>query len=692
MINSILRTLIPFLMGMLVILPAFSVEETPDSVSAVELRELVVTGGGARARLSKMLLGEENIELSRMALLPAFFGENDIVRSLGLLPGVRAEEEGSGGFEVRGGASSGNLILLDGITLYNPSHVMGVFSTFNDASLGKATLFKGPVPAAFGGASSAVLETTLQPGDMRRPHVTASLGLLLAKVHASVPVVPGKLSLAVGARRSYADLFISMVPKFKGTIMNFYDVTAKLRYTPSPSDAVEASFIIGRDNMALKNVMGLYWGNIGTSVSWVKRKTDDLMFTTVISYTDYSPEIDMGLGRSDQVTRQYVRDASVNHDISWNAADGRSLRFGLRSGYLRVKSAEMKSADGRLLEVRFGMLNAIWGEYEENYSCGIGVSAGVRLNLFSVPSAGRFHAYHALNDWKAPDFSAKSYFIPEPRLNVRYDISGTHNLKVGISLASQCIHALRTSSTSFPFDRYTLSSARVRPTRVWQYVAGYSGMTPSGDFDWSAEAYFKDMDNVYDYRDGCSMFSQINMENIILGGRGRSVGAEFMLRKNNGLLSGWISYTISSTQTKIAGINDGRWYAASNDRRHNVNIVSMLKPSPAWTISGIWTFSSGSPLTVPAAKYSIDGNTCYYYSRRNGYRTPPTHRLDLSATWRHEGRRFTSEWSFGIYNTYCRYNPYLIYFEDDPSKPSGTRCVQTSLFGLMPFVSYTIKL
>lgn len=225
-----------------------------------------------------------------------------------------------------------------------------------------------------------------------------------------------------------------------------------------------------------------------------------------------------------------------------------------------------------------------------------------------------------------------------------------------------------------------------------QYGIGYAGMTADGMFDWSAEGYYKSLRNVYDYQDGRTMFSQVNIESIILGGRGRSYGLEFMFRKNVGRLTGWISYTLSRTRTRIPGINDGRWYDASNDRRHDLSLAAVFRLSDRWSLSGSWIFSSGQPLTAPDVKYELDGTTCYYYSQRNGYRTPPVHRLDLSATWTRPGRHFDTQWSFGIYNAYCRYNPYIVYFEDDPSKPSGTRAVQQSLFGLVPSISYTIKL
>lgn len=258
-------------------------------------------------------------------------------------------------------------------------------------------------------------------------------------------------------------------------------------------------------------------------------------------------------------------------------------------------------------------------------------------------------------------------------------------------MSSQDIHGIRATMTTFPFDRYALTSDYVKPELTWQYSAGYAGMTTDGSWDWSAEAYYKSLKNIYDYRDGVTMFSRINLESLILGGKGRSYGLELMLRKNFGRLTGWISYTLSKTETQIPGINEGNWYKASNDRRNDIAVVAMYRFSDRWTASASWTFSSGRPLTAPDEKYEIDGTTCYYYSSRNSYMTPASHRLDLSATYTRIGKRTTSILSFGIFNAYAHYSPFVIYFEDDPSKPSGTRAVQQSLFGIVPSISYTIK-
>lgn len=655
-----------------------------------ELQEVVVTGQSARQRIADIRLGAEHLELSKLAAVPALFGENDIIKSITLMPGVHGEGEGAGGFEVRGGTASQNLILLDGITLYNPSHVMGIFSTFNDDAVGRATLYKGPIPASYGGATASVLETSLSPGDTEDYHASATIGLLAAKIAVEGPVVKDKLSFAVTARRSYVDLFLKMIPQYSHTVMNFYDVTAKLRYQSGHGDYVDVAFIASHDNMGISDLMKMNWGNLGASVNWLVARGGAWRFATTASFTDYTADMSMSVMRTDQSLDEYIRSFSINEKAIFALAENHSLELGLRSELLRVKSGEFHLNVVEEKEIRSGWQNALWGTYEGTFRDRFSLSAGMRLSVFSALSGDSFHSFSSYLG-STPDFSSRTYFSFEPRVSLKYDISQYHNLKAGAGVTTQNLHALRASSTSFPFDRYAITSASVKPEKAIQYGAGYAGMTSDGGYDWSVEGYWKSLKNVYDFRDGRTMFSDVDLESLILGGEGRSYGVELMFRKNAGRLTGWVSYALSHTQTKIPGINDGRWYDASNDRRYDVAVVAIYRLTDKWNLSGSWTFSSGQPITAPDVKYQLDGVTCYYYSSRNGYRTPSSHRLDLSATYTRTGRRFTTQWAFGVYNAYCHYNPFVVYFEDDPTKPSGTRAVQQSLYGLVPSVSYTLK-
>lgn len=662
----------------------------PDSIDIKSLEEVVISGQGASQRISNGQLGSENLELNKLALTPQLFGEADIIKSISLLPGVHGEADGAGGFEVRGGNAYQNLVTLDGMTLYNPSHMMGIFSTFNDDAMGRAVLHRGPIPVYLGGASSSALETHMRSGSSDHYRFSASVGILNAKIAAEGPILKDRLSFSVAARRSYVDLFLKLIPQYKHTVMNFQDVNTKIHYKVNRNNFIDGSFFFSRDNLAVSDLMTMNWGNLAGSVNWNCSSDNGWYLTTTAAVTDYTTLMGMDIMASSQKITQFIHSFSINESVRHSFSDNHSIRSGFRSELLRVKSGDMHVDEAHYLDIRSGWSNSAWLSYDGDLTTWLTLSVGGRLSLFSSLAGECFHDFEAINE-SMPDYRNKTYAHFEPRGSLRFNLNETNNIKVGASVTTQDIHGVRASSTTFPFDRYALSSSEVAPEVATQFSAGYVGMTPGGEWDWSIECYHKTMKNVYDYKDGMSMFSRVNLEDIILGGRGRSYGLELMLRKNTGRLNGWVSYTLSHTQTKIEGINEGRWYNASNDRRHNIALVGIFDLNSKWKFSASWTFSSGRPLTAPDEKYEIAGTTCYYYSGRNTYKTPPSHRLDLSATYTRIGRKVTSIWTFGLYNAYAHQSPFVIYFEDDSSKPSGTRAVQQSLFSILPSVSYTIK-
>ena len=657
------------------------------------LREVTVTSRSAQKRMAEVQIGVEKVEIATLAKVPALFGEKDIIKSLQLLPGVKSESEASGGYEVRGGTASQNLILLDGATVYNAGHLMGLFSTFNDDALTGGSLYKGLVPAQLGGGTSSVFDIDTRPGDLHAYHFGGTVGLLSAKVMAEGPISRDRSSFLFAGRRSYLDLFLKATKDYKDNTMHFYDANLRLNFRLSQRDRLSLSLFRGRDNMGVEDLMRMEWGNTTATADWLHTFSDSHYANTKLLYSDFMSDVGIDMLNIYYTMKGFIRHATLRHNQSVTMGHHR-LNAGLETTYLQLQSAEWDINLLHQREKRNAWTSALWVNDDWNIGPRLGLSAGVRLHLFSVLGGKPYYRLDSSGDiieTLYPEGIVKTYADVEPRLSMKYDIDQRNSLKLGYSRTSQDIHAIRGSSMSMPFDRYTMSSNIVQPERADQVALGWVGITPRGDYDFSAETYYKHISNVYDYRDGKAFHSEIEIERLLLGGKGRAYGLELCARKNTGRLTGWLSYTLAWSENKIEGINQGRWYTAANDRRHDIALVGLYRLTPKWELAATWRYNTGQALTAPSAKYEVDGTTYYYYAERNGYRAPAYHRLDLSATWTRQMGRFTHIWAFGLYNAYCRYNPFVIRFKNDIESPTGSVAEQTSLFGIIPSVSFTIK-
>ena len=669
-----------------------------DSVSVREqqLQEVVVSANTAQRRIGSVQIGAEQVQVNELAAMPALFGEHDIIRSVQLLPGVKAESDASSSFQVRGGTAAQNMMLYDQAPVYNVSHLAGLFSAFNDDALASATLYKGLVPAQYGGASSAVFDLTTRTGDLTDWHGGLSLGLLSAKGLLEGPLAKGKSSLLVAARRSYADLFLKQVPDFKGNSLYFYDTNVKLDCQLGARDQLFLSLFVSHDKTALKDMVDLQWGNLAASLNWLHHYRNHGTSQTTLLYSDYTMDnsvdlLGMNLSFSGHIRhtglRQNFRLTRRRHE--WN--------LGAQSMLMDVKSAEWQNVNQHEREQRKAWENSLWVGDVFTAAPWMTLSAGLRLQAFSMLGGPYYYEISPQGDiaWlytTRRNRIVKTHVTLDPRVSLVLRPAERLSIKAGYSRTTQNLHALRNQSTSTPFDRYTLSSNLLRPQRADQLSLGLYAMTPRQDYDCSLEGYYRHVSHVLDYRDGKSFSSAIEIERLVLPGEGRGYGAEFCLRKNSGRLTGWLAYTLSWSENRIAGINGDRWYAANNDRRHDVDIVATYRLSPTWTLNALWVYNSGQAFTAPSGKYEVVDNYIYYYAERNGYRAPSYHRLDVSATWRKPVAhgRWTREWVFGIYNLYNRYNPFLINFEDS-QHGARTKAVQYSLFGIVPSVAFNLQ-
>lgn len=665
-----------------------------DTIRTQNLDEVVVTSNGANQRVQSVQAGAEQLQLKELTAAPSLFGENDIMRSLQLLPGIKAESDASSSFQVRGGTAAQNLVLYDNAPIYNVGHLAGLFSTFNDDALGSATLYKGLLPAQYGGASSAVLDITGRTGDKQSLHGGASIGLLSAKALLEGPIVKNKASFLITARRSYLDTFMKLVKKYRNNTLFFYDVNAKADWNIGKRDQLFLTFFTGYDRIALEDMIDIRWHNLAASLKWLHHINSAGCYAqTTLLHSDYRTDNGIDMFGSSIWFDAHIRQESLRHDLHLEL--GRhQIDAGLQSSLMNVKSAEWKIVNNHEKEQRRAWENALWLNGIFSLTKNFTASAGLRLSAFS-PLGGSL--YYDIEDngeigWYYSYGSnqiVKTHINIEPRASLNYKLSDDTSLKLAYARTSQNIHALRNQNTSTPFDRYTISSNIVKPEIADQVSIGVFMMTPSQDYDFSLEAYYRKVDNVLDYRDGKSFSSEIEIERLILPGEGKGYGVEMSARKNTGRLTGWLAYTLSWSKTRIDGVNGGRWYDANNDRRHDISIAAIYRLNKRWTLNAAWLFNTGQAFTAPSGKYQIEDNWVYYYAERNGYRAPDYHRLDISAVWKKRYRKTTHQWAFSIYNLYNHYNPYLINFEDSENG-ARTRAKQYSLFGIVPSATFSI--
>lgn len=677
------------------------VRAVSDSSSVLEsdtLQDVTVTSAGVARRLGARQAGAELIDIKEIAALPVLFGERDIMKSIQLLPGVKAESEGGTGYQVRGGTSAQNLVTVDNAVVYNSGHLMGLFSAFNDEALAGSTLFKGIVPARLGGGVSSVFEIGTRQGDMYEHHMSAGIGLLAAKVMAEGPIKEGAASYLVAARKSYLGVFLKMSDDFRDNSLGFYDVNAKLAWRVGECDNVAVSLLRSADNMDLLNSLSMDWGNTAIAARWFHTFSPRLFLGVTANASKYSSDAEMKISSDAYSLGGFVEHASLAAAFSLIGGVRHRLTFGAQGVLTRLRSAEWDIGAMHEREQRDAAQFEAWVADDWQMTSSLRLEYGLRLTTFTALGGAPYYDVDADGEiartynparWTA--FKTRADL--EPRLNMCYALSPRATLRGGYSRTTQSIHAIRNStSTSMPIDRYTMTSNIVRPMRANQVSLGWQFATESRAFDFSADAYYKLVDNVYDYADGDTWMTWIQMERIIRGGRGRAYGVELCAHKNAGPLTGWLAYTLSWAENKIGGINDGDWYTASNDRRHDISAVATLRLNERWTLSAAWQFSSGQALTAPSAKYDLMGKTYYYYAERNGYRAPAAHHLDLGATSEKRlSDRLRRTLTIGIYNLYSRRNPYMIYFSNDDDSPTGTTCNKISIFGFVPSVSYSIK-
>ncbi|HSO88382.1 MAG TPA: TonB-dependent receptor [Draconibacterium sp.] len=668
-----------------------------------ELGNIVVTGERADRNISSVEMGNVKMSPKEIEKIPVIFGEQDILKTIQLTPGVKSAGEGNSGFYVRGGGIDQNLILLDEAPVYNASHLLGFFSVFNSEAIRDANLMKGSIPAEYGGRASSVFDIKMKEGNLKEYGVAGSIGLISSNLAVEGPIVKDKGSFILSARRTYADVFLmfSKDEDLQNTKLYFYDLNLKANYKINDNNRIYLSGYFGRDDFGFSDEFGFDWGNATGTLRWNHNFTEKLFSNTSFIVSNYSYDINI-LGDVDVTIGSQIDDLNFKQDFTWYANPLNTLKFGGNVIYHNIMPGEIKVSENsgvnpETISTRKAIEWAAYISNSQSISEKLKLYYGLRLALFSNVGPGEFYEFNDIGDLtnttEIKDFEfVKTQGGLEPRLALNYMLTSKSSLKTSYNRIYQFLHLLSNSTTTTPTDLWLPSSNNVKPQIADQVSLGYFRNFKDNEYESLVEIYYKDLKNQIDYKNGAELVFNSTVEAELVFGHGSAYGAEFMFKRNYGRLNGWVSYTWSRTMRQFDDINDGNSFPARQDRIHDLALVGIYEIAKKWSLSATWVYNTGNAVTFPSGKYEIDGLIVGYYTERNGYRMPPYHRLDLGLTWeRKKTDKFESAWNFSVYNAYARENAYFIQFRQNEENPNKTEAVQFALFKIIPSVSYRFK-
>ncbi|WP_241739176.1 TonB-dependent receptor [Pontibacter beigongshangensis] len=662
------------------------------------LQEVVVEANTLRQKLNTPRMSVELLTSTEAKLLPALFGEVDLIKTLQLKPGVQSGGEGASGLYVRGGGPDQNLVLLDDAVIYNPAHLFGFFSVFNPDAVRSVELYKGGFPAQFGGRLSSVVDVELNKGNPEKFTATGGLGLISSRLTLEGPMAKDKASFILSGRRTYSDVFTRLLNKANEGSADyspipdyyFYDLNGKFNYQLSSKDELTFSSYFGRDffNFSDNNFkVGFDWGNSMASLRWRHRFNAGAFVTTSVSTSNYQYTIANQIEEFSLRLRSDIQDFTLKTDFNLTLNDRHHLKVG---------------AMATSHSFTIGRLN--FGGGDDRFSVSAGNS--FRATEFGTYISDDFEVNSLLTLNYGLRFSGfsnkgKNYFGLEPRASAKYNLTETLVLKASFASMMQYIHLVANSGASLPTDVWYPSSPNVKPQRSQQVAVGASKLLGKGKYLLTNEVYYKWMHNQLDFRDGANLFVNDSLENEFLFGKGESYGNELYLEKITGKTTGWIGYTLSWTYRQFEGINDSRKFPNRYDRRHDISVVLLHRLNKRISLTGAFVYGTGNAYSLPVARFAmqdVEGRSASIipiYSERNSFRLAAYHRLDLGMVLKLRPRRGESDLTFSVYNAYNRRNPYFVYFdqvnEEDDKTPVAFKAKQVSLFPVIPSVTYNFK-
>ncbi|MGN6495465.1 MAG: TonB-dependent receptor [Agriterribacter sp.] len=705
--------------------PISLTENTRKDFSMLEksktLDEVVIKYNSSATDIRKPEMSVNKLSISTIKKMPAVMGETDILKAVLQLPGVSNAQEGATGFNVRGGSVDGNLILLDEAVVYNTSHLFGFLSVFNADVIKDLKLYKGGIPASFGGRTSAVLDIYQKEGNNKEYHITGGIGAVSGRLLAEGPIVKDKGSFVVAGRASYAHLFLKLADN--PNAVSFYDLNAKLNYKLNDNNRVFLSGYFGKDKMDFSNFFRNDYSNTFFNLRWNHIFSEKLFSNASVIYSKYNYGLKIKYVGIDWESD--IRNYNLKYNVSHHLSDKLVLNYGINSIYYQFNPGTIKPMDATSpvnadqIEKKYAWENALYISAEQKLTDKLSLNYGLRYSHFQRLGAQEVNVY--ANDQAVvfnPGLQIYEEGTPtgithynknkriidfgnlEPRLAVSYAINDDQSIKASYNRMSQYIHLISNTASVSPLDIWAPSDQYLKPEILDQVALGYFRNFNDGKYSLETEAFYKKIKNKADYIDGAELIAHKAIEQVLLNGEARAYGLEVMLKKNTGKLTGWLSYTLSKAEQRTPGrnaeepgINNGEWYRANYDKTHNLSITAAYQLSKKWNFGGIFTYQTGKAATYPIGKYQYQGITIANYGERNANSLPAYHHLDLSATYTpkpNSKKRWKGEWVFSIYNVYGRNNAASLMFEQN--RETGlSEAKRISIFGIIPGVTYNFK-
>lgn len=672
-----------------------------------ELGEVVITGKRTDENVRAPEMSIVKIDIKTIRKVPALLGEIDVIKVLQLLPGVQTTSEGSTGFSVRGGNVDQNLIILDEATIHNASHLLGFFSVFNNDAVKDVTLYKGDIPAAYGGRLSSLLDVRMKDGNSKKFGMTGGIGTVSSKLTLEGPIIVDRTTFLFSGRRTYADLFLPLAKddNVKNSKLYFYDLNLKLTHVINRKNRLYLSGYTGHDTFK-NQFASIGFGNQTGSLRWNHLFSNKLFFNLSLIYSNYNYELGTPAGETNSFKwTSNMRDYSARFDFTHYLNGNHTLKYGATSMFHEFFPGTANGLGSSstltefILPAEYALEHSIYAADEFKISEKFTIKYGLRFAMFQNVGPGTYYRYDenynpvdSINYSKGDFFNSYTSF--EPRLAFTCLINDVSSVKGSYSHSAQFLALAQNSTAGTPLDIWFPATPNVKPQICDQIAMGYFRNFKQNMFEVSGEVYYKKLGNVIDFCDHAQLLLNQYIEGELRVGSGYSYGFESMVRKNNGHLTGWISYTYSRSFRMIPEINDGNKYRAPYDKPHSVNIVANYEISKRFTASATWVYATGLPVTFPTGRAIIGNAIIPIYSSRNGYRMPDYHRLDISVSLKGKekpGKKWQGEWNLSLYNVYNRHNAWAINFTQDANDPNVTYAEKTYLFSIIPALTYNFK-